>query len=208
MSPQQDNIQALENAIMAEARREMRQLLDKAQREAAQIKQQAQAQLGPECQTILQQAHEEADTIQTQAVASAQLEAQTLKLQRRERLLASVFETAQQQLQTIPQSSDYVYADIVRRLIQEAVKHLRANELRILADPVTQAILTPAMLDELNTTLGIKLQLGDTRSQGTGVVLETLDGHRRYDNTLETRLARMIESLRAAVYHKLRGEKL
>jgi len=208
MSPQQDNIQALENAIMAEARRETHQLLDQAQREAAQIKQQTQAQLKPECQTILQQAHEEAGTLQTQAVASAQLEAQTLKLQRRERLLASVFETAQQQLQTIPQSSDYVYTDIVRRLIQEGVEHLKADELRILADPATQAILTPPVLDELSTALGVKLQLGDTRSQGTGVVLETLDGHRRYDNTLETRMTRMTESLRAAVYHKLRGEKL
>ena len=208
MNPPQNNTQALENAIMAEAKRETRQLLDKAQREAAQIKRQAQTQIEPERQTILQQAQEDAETLESQAIASAQLEAQTLKLQRRERLLASVFETAQQRLQTIPQSPDYVYADVAQQLIKEGIQHLKADELRILADPATQAFLTPAVLKELSDTLNVKLHIGDAQSQGTGVVLETLDGHRRYDNTLETRLARMMESLRASVYHKLRGEKL
>ena len=37
-------------------------------------------------------------------------------------------------------------------------------------------------------------------------MLETPDGHRRYDNTLETRLARMKDDLRTPIYHILMGD--
>ncbi len=53
---------------------------------------------------------------------------------------------------------------------------------------------------------GVRLRAGEPLARGTGVVLETPDGHRRYDNTLETRLARMQDGLRAPVYHILMGE--
>jgi vacuolar-type H+-ATPase subunit E/Vma4 len=48
--------------------------------------------------------------------------------------------------------------------------------------------------------------MGETLEQGTGVVVETLDGHRQLDNTLETRLKRMEEALRTPVYRILTGE--
>jgi vacuolar-type H+-ATPase subunit E/Vma4 len=38
--------------------------------------------------------------------------------------------------------------------------------------------------------------------------VETVDGRRQYDNTLEVRLGRMRNSLRSSVYRLLMGESL
>lgn len=204
MSPQQGNIQALENAIMAEARRETRQILEDARRQAEQLKLEAQLALDAECAAIVQQAQEEVAALQGHAGAAAQLEAQTLKLQRREQLLSSVFSTARQRIAEVPQWPDY--GDIVRRLIQEAVAQLNAPELQVRADAATQAVLTETVLAELSAALHVHLSPGEPLTQSAGVLLETPNGRRRYDNTLETRLTRVKESLRTDVYNLLRGD--
>lgn len=204
MSPQQGNIQALENAIIAEARRETRQILEEARRQAEQLKLEAQLALDAECEAIVQQAQDEVATLQGHAGAAAQLEAQSLKLQRREQLLDSVFATARQRLAEVPQWLDY--GDIVRGLIREATVQLNAPELRLRADAATQAVLTETVLAELSAALQVQLSLGEPLAQGTGVILETPNGRRRYDNTFETRMARTKDSLRTDIYRLLRGD--
>jgi vacuolar-type H+-ATPase subunit E/Vma4 len=52
----------------------------------------------------------------------------------------------------------------------------------------------------------VQLQAGPVFDQGIGVIVETMDGHLQFDNTLETRLSRMQNSLRARVYELLTGE--
>lgn len=204
MSSQQGNIQALENAIMAEARRETRQILEEARQQAAQLTREAQAALDAECQTLVKQAQDEMALLQGHAGAAAQLEAQTLKLQRREQLLDSVFSAARQKVPEIPLWPDY--GDVVQRLIREAVAQLNVPELVVRADAMTRTGLTEAVLTELSAALQVQLTLGAPLAQGTGVIVETLDGRRRYDNTFETRLARAKDTLRTPIYRLLRGD--
>lgn len=203
MSPQQGSIQALENAIMAEANREARQILEEARTKADRIKRESQLETEIECKTIIQQARVEAEMMQGHAAAAAQLEAQTLKLQRREQLLVSVLSAARQRLSAVTQWPEY--GDIARELIREAAAKLNTDELLIHTDATTQAVLTDAVLSELSATLAVRLTRGEQLLSGVGVVLETPNGHRRYDNTLETRMQRIQESLRTDIYHILRG---
>ncbi len=206
MSIQQNNIQTLEHAILSEARREARHILDDAREQADKIKQQAQKEIDAECEKIIQKAHEQAETLQSQAVATAHLEAQTLKSRRREQLLSNVFQAAQQKLQEVPQWPDY--ADIVRQLIVQAIEQMQAAELRVHADAATLEVIDyTVMLDVLSQELNVRLQKGEPLTKGTGIILDTPNGHRRYDNTLENRLSRIRDSLRTQVYHTLRGEK-
>jgi vacuolar-type H+-ATPase subunit E/Vma4 len=79
---------------------------------------------------------------------------------------------------------------------------------KVRADKTTQEIFTTGMLEQLSKELKVKIQLGELLEQGTGVVVETVDGHRQYDNTLETRLKRMQDMLRTPVNHILMGEAL
>ncbi len=64
------------------------------------------------------------------------------------------------------------------------------------------------VLDEISKGMKARLQLGEPLEKGTGVMVETSDGHLQYDNTLETRLNRMQGGLRSTVYHLLMGESI
>lgn len=200
----QSGIQALRRAIEEDVRREAKRILADAQFRAEDIRRQAEAQANAERDRILQRARQEAEREHGRVIAAAQLRAQTLKLERRERLLERVFTEARQQLAFIPEWPDY--AQIVRRLVREAVGRLEADELLIHADERTLQVLNDEVLADLGKEVGVHLRIGEPLAQGTGVMVVTPDGHRSYDNTLETRLARMQDGLRAPVYHILMGE--
>lgn len=199
-----DKIRALQQAIMEDAASEAEQILADAHAQAEAIHAEAEAQANAERETRLQRARQTADGLRGQAVAAAQIEAQNLRLKRREQLLTRVFDEARRQLAEAPQWPDY--PDIARRLAREAIEMLRADEVVLHADVVTGRLLDERVLDELGQELGIRLSVGAPLGDGTGVVAETADGHRRYDNTLEARLARMQDTLRAPVYRILAGE--
>jgi vacuolar-type H+-ATPase subunit E/Vma4 len=67
-------------------------------------------------------------------------------------------------------------------------------------------VLDDAVLVELGKELDVDLELGEPLARGIGIVLETADAHRRYDNTLSARLARMEDTLRGRLYHVLMGD--
>lgn len=202
----EEGLRALSRCVLSEARAEAKQTLADAQAKADSMRQQAQEQARAEREEILKRAHQDAERIREQAIAAAQLRARTLRLNRREKLLDSVFDAARQRLPSVQQWSDY--DQIVRQLIREAVAHLNADVICIRADVQTQKLLTDDVLAELSRELGVQLQLRQTLEQGTGVVAETVDGHRQYDSTLQARLRRRQGELRSPVYRLLMGESL
>jgi len=206
MKSASESIRALSREVLDEARTEADQILADAKAKADIIRQHALEQAAAEREEILRRARQEADHIRRQAIASAQLQARKLQLERREKLLNNVFDAVQQRLPSVQQWSDY--DQIVRRLIREAVAHLATDEVHIRADEQTQKLLTDEVLAELSKELGVQLQLGTPLEHGTGVIAETVDGRRQYDNTLEARLNRQQGELRSAVYRLLMGESL
>jgi len=204
MNPEQSDIRALERAIIGDVKEEADHVLADARARAEDIRRQADERAQAERDKILQRARLEAETLRGQAAAAAQLDAQTLTLKRREQLLERVFAEARRQLTSAPQWPDY--EQIARRLGREAVERLEADELLVHADERTRRVLSDEVLEDLGNELGVHLRAGEPLARGSGVVLETPDGHRRYDNTLETRLTRMQGGLRASVYRILMGE--
>ncbi|NLF01626.1 MAG: hypothetical protein GX601_11685 [Anaerolineales bacterium] len=203
MSPGQSNIEALERVILEEANEDARRILNEAQARAEQVQRQAQTEASAEQETILRRARQEAETVRSHAVAIAQRDAQGLRLRRREQLLERAFVVARQHIPAIVDRPDY--ARVVRELVREGLQNLGADEVVIRADERTQQALTDEMLAEMSRGLGVRLRIGEPLSRGTGVLMETADGHRRFDNTFEARLARMQEALRTRVYQILMG---
>jgi len=206
MEPQRDSLQALSRAVLNDARTEAEQIVADARAKADALRRQAEEQAATEREAILRRAHQEAERLHSQAIASAQLRARTLLLERREKLLQQVFDQARQRLAGVPQWSDY--DQIVRHLIVEAVKNLDAPAVLVRADAQSQVHLTPELLDDIARETGVQIEQGAPLESGTGVVVETPDGRRRYDNTLEARLNRWQDALRAPVYRLLMGESL
>jgi V/A-type H+/Na+-transporting ATPase subunit E len=204
MSTEEESIQALSRAVMIEARAEADHSLEEARQKADAIHSETMNRAAAERERILKNANQEAARLRSQAIAGAQLKARTIKLEQREILLNHVFEQAMQQLPAAQKSVEY--QDITVALLKEALDHLGSSSAVIRADLGTQKLFTPTLLESITKEAGVTLELGELLKQSTGLVVQTMDGHRQYDNTLETRLKRMQDSLRNPVYHMLVGE--
>ena len=202
----EQNIQALSRAVLSEARAEAEQILSDAGAKADATRQRAQEQAQAESQEILERARQEAEHVRSQCLAAARLQARTLRLERRERLLDRVFDTARQRMSTVQQWTDY--DQIVREWVRQAVTHLGSKAARIRADEHTHGMLAGGTLGELSEEMDAQLQLGEPLKHGLGIVAETMDGHLRYANTLETRLERWQDELRGPAHRLLMGESL
>ncbi len=203
---EEPNIEALSRAVLRDAHSDADQVLAEAREKSEAILQQAREQSASVRAEILEAARREAQRIQSEQVSTAQLKARMLQLEQREKLLDEAFSTARQQLSLLQQGSDY--GQIARRLLQEALAQLGVKELRLRMDPLTRKMLTDEVLAQAAREAGVQVQPGPALERGLGVIAETLDGHRQFDNTLEARLLRLQDSLRMPVYHLLKGERL
>ena len=202
----EEDIKVLSRTVLSEVRSDVDQNLEKARKKAEAIKTQAQEEAEAIRADILANASAEAERIHGQAIASTQLKARTMQLEQREKLLKEVFDTAKQKLSTIQQSNDY--EKNAQKLLREALVLLGASAAKVRTDVSTQKLFTDNVLEKMSKELNIQIRLGVPLERGIGVIVETEDGHRQYDNTLETRLKRLQDTLRAPVYHILMGEPL
>ncbi len=203
---EEESIQALSRAVMLEARAEVDHSMAEARQKADAIRADYREQAAAERARIIANADQEAARLRSQAIAAAQLKARTLQLEQREILLNSVFEQARQQIAAVQKSPEYQAIAIA--LLKEALGHLGNSSALIRADSTTQGHLPRTVLDPIVKEMGVSLEFGEPLQKGTGLIVQTPDGHRQYDNTLETRLNRMQDALRNPVHRLLMGESL
>ncbi len=204
MTTVEENIDALSSAILHEAREEAEKIRAEAETKADAIRKRAQEQADAERKEILDRATVEAERIRNQSVATTQLKARTMQLEHREKLLNQVFSAAAQQLPSMQQQPDY--QQVARNLLKEALGQLKAKKALVRADAATQKLLGESVLADISNETKTELAPGKPLDAGTGVMVETEDGHLKYDNTLETRLSRLQSGLRSSVYRILMGE--
>ncbi len=197
-------MKGLSRAVRSEVRSECDAILDEARAKAESITQKAQQQAEETRKQIVEDAQKEADGIRAEATASAKLKAQMLWLERREKLLDDVFAAVIERMKEIPGRPDY--EAVLKKLVAESVERLDAGDLVIHADRKSHDLINKKMLADLQSENGVILKLGSVLEDKTGVVLETADGRRQYDNTFEARLDRQQNSLRPAVYRVMMGE--
>jgi V/A-type H+-transporting ATPase subunit E len=205
MRAEDETIETLARAILRDAKDEADQIQSDGREKAEAIRKRAEQQAEQERREILEHARQEAERLRGQVVANAQLKARTQQLEFREKLLERGFQAARERLPSLQKRSDY--EKIAAFLLREAVTQLNAREAIVRADAATQRKLDGAM-DELAKDLEFRPSSLEPLKQGLGVIVESADGHVTYDNTLETRLDRLKNSLRSPVYQVLMGEKL
>jgi len=206
MKPEDENIEALSRAILRDARAEADELQEEGRAKAEAIRQRAQVEAESERKVILERAQQDAERLRSQAVATAQLKARTLQLGHREKLLDKVFETARERLSTIQKRSDY--DKVAAQLLREATAQLNADTAEVRADDVTERFLKSTAVNKISKELDAQISFGKPLEAGTGLIVSASEGHLTYDNTLETRLSRLQNSLRSAAYQVLMGEKI
>ena len=204
MNSEAENIAELERAILIEAREEAEQMQVEAKEKADAIHKRAQEQAESERKAVLDRAREDADRLRSQATATAQLKARSSQLEHREKVLDNVFTEVKKQLDAVKKRPDY--DAIAALLLREALTQLRVSKADIRADESTQKALKKGALDEIAKELKGEFTISGGLDEGTGVVVDASAGKIHYDNTLETRLSRLQNTLRASVYKVLMGE--
>lgn len=201
-----ENIKVLSRAVLNDVQGDAEQILEEAKEKVKGIRQRAQEQAEAERAKVLEQASVESERVRSQVVATSQLKARTRLLEQREKLLEEVFDTAKQRLSSVLRGSDY--EKTAQRLLKEALLQLGGSTAIARADEETLKSLTTSLLEDISKETQMQIKLGDPLEKGMGVIAETEDGHRQYDNTLETRLKRMQDTLRTSVNRILMGEAL
>jgi vacuolar-type H+-ATPase subunit E/Vma4 len=202
----EESIEPLSRAILKEAEVDALQMREEAKAKADAIRQRGQAEAEKVRREILDKAGQEAERLRSQSLSSAQLKARTMQLEQREKLLDRVFRAAREKLAEIQKRPDY--AELAAMLLREALTQLRVNKAEIHADKDTRKLLEKKALKDISSELNGQFTLGDNLEEGLGVVVDAGEGRLHYDNTLETRLARLQSTLRASVHKLLMGEKL
>src|SRR5690242_6337855 len=200
-----NDIEMLERAILSEARDKAEQIKAEAKEKAEAIRKRAQEQAERERKAILDQAQQDMDRLRGQAASTAQLKARSAQLAHREQLLDRVFKAVKEKLPQVQKRSDY--DQIAALLLREALTQLRVNKAEIRADQATQNALQKGALNNISKELNGQYTTGEALEEGTGIIVDAADGKINYDNTLETRLHRLQNSLRASVYKILTGEQ-
>ena len=204
MTPEAQDIEMLARAILTEAREEAEQMQADAKEKAEAVSKRAQEQAESERRAILDKANQDAERLRSQSMATAQLKSRSTQLDVREKLLDNVFEEVKKRLDSVKQRPDY--DAVAAMLLREALTQLRVNKAEIKADEATQKSLKGA-LDAISKELNGEFTLSGKLEEGTGVVVDAAGGKLHYDNTLETRLARLQSTLRSSVHKVLMGEK-
>jgi V/A-type H+-transporting ATPase subunit E len=205
MNTPMGGIEGLEEAVMEEAQERAREILSDAQDRAEQLRQHNERDVEAKRAAIVRRAEAKAEALRNDAAAEGHLQAQNYKLKHRESLLDRVFDQVHKRLVSLVERDDYL--DLVEAFIREAVVRLEEEAVRVRTGQRTDAILDDAALDALTEDLGVTLKRGEPLPDCEGVLIETLDEHRQYDNTLDSRLDRMQEELRAPVFHLLMGKE-
>lgn len=204
MTSEAQDIEMLARAILTEAREEAEQMQAEAKEKAEAVSKRAQEQAESERKAILERANQDAERLRSQSMATAQLKSRSTQLDVREKLLDNVFEEVKKRLDSVKQRPDY--DAVAAMLLREALTQLRVNKAEIKADEATQKSLKGA-LDAISKELNGEFTLTGKLEEGTGVVVDAAGGKLHYDNTLETRLARLQSTLRSSVHKVLMGEK-
>ncbi|NSW52122.1 MAG: hypothetical protein HPY85_06430 [Anaerolineae bacterium] len=200
-----ERIELLTRAILDDAQADAAHAEEDARARAEEILQTAKGDAEKLRKEILDKAANEAAVIKDEQLAEQKMKAQMTWLTHREELLDAVFAEAEKRLSNLVDTP--AYANVLLQLILEAVNHLQSDAVILHLDAVSRGQLTPQMIDEVSKATGAVITIGDNLPDGVGVVAETTDGHRQLNNTLSNRLHRQQDSLRAAVYHILMGEK-
>ncbi len=206
MSTVDDSIETLSRRIMSDAHAEAEEVLASARTKAQEIRARGRADAEVERQTILNRARQEAERLRGQTISTTQLKVRNDQLAFREQLLDRVFVAVRERIPSVQQWNNY--EEIAVSLLKEALQHLKDYPVKVKVDPTIKKLISREKLDQYAAELGMQIIDYCEMEQGTGAIVETADGHLNYDNTLENRLARTQNALRAPVYHILMGEQV
>jgi len=186
--------EAILDKVKAEANDIVKDAESKAAEEVAQAKKQQVVILGKAKDKVLQEAREEATRIQAQAAVKARQALSQVKAE----VVDGIVDRAKKELAGFSGGAGYLMP-----LIKEAIDVLGISKGRLYVTPKDMAAVRK-LVEQDKDLAGKVAEFKEHKSLG-GIIVETIDGRVRIDNTYETRLEMLLPRLLPGVAKELFG---
>jgi vacuolar-type H+-ATPase subunit E/Vma4 len=196
------------NKIIQMAEAEVNKTTSEARAEAEEARKEAELKADSEAEDITNRGTQEAKREKQRIIAGARLKAKRKKMSMQEQLMEESFEQATTYLQELfskGKDAEYNYDTIIVSFVKEAAEIIGDHSLQLSfneRDKKKFEPLLPRITENVSQSLGRKITL--TVSEKTistlgGVNVKGEDGTVGVDNTIESRLSRFNEGLKAEV---------
>lgn len=191
---------------MAEA--EVNKITSEAQTKAEEIRKEAELNANSESQDIINHGTQEAKREKQRIIAGARLKAKRKKMSMQEHLMQESFEIATNYLQDLfskGEDGGYKYDTIITSFIKEAAEIMGDHSLQLFFNQRDKKKFQPLLSqisENVSQALGKKVTLSISDKTITalgGVSVRSEDGMVGVDNTIEARMSRFNEGLKAEV---------
>ncbi|MCD6480136.1 hypothetical protein J7L65_05060 [Candidatus Bathyarchaeota archaeon] len=185
------------NTILMAGRERAEKILRDAEEEARRIREEAERR-------IKEMIESRVKTLRDRIIGEAEMEGRRRLMEEREKLISSVFDAAEARLREIAEKGGEEYSALLKRLILEAVEKIGGSSFTIYGNDRDRAILKQ-LIKEIEGEMkkeGRRISLSlaeDSAEHVGGVIVESGDGTKLYNNTLEGRIMRARRLLRAEV---------
>ena len=194
--------------IVQMAEEESSKITSEAQQKAGEIQKEAELNATTEAQDIIDHGTQEAKREKQRIIADARLKAKRKKMAMQEQLMQESFEQATKYLQDLiekGENSEYKYNTIITNFIAEAAEIIGDQNLQLTFNEKDQKRFQPILAqisEQVSQALGQKVTLSiNEKSLPTlgGVNVRSLEAAVGVDNTIESRMSRFNEQLKAEV---------
>lgn len=203
------NINTIRNEILKQAREQADTILDRArkvsERDLFYAREEAESIKADERDKISPMLEVE----QKKAIASAEMEARKMLLEKKEELVAKVFDEAQEKFEAMRGSQAYI--DIITRLIEEGVLNIKEDAIVEFGE-ADKYIFTSEFMLSIRTKMikalgkGLRIHFERLGNDMSGVIIKSMDGKMIVDNSFSGIFKRLKEELRGKVSEMLLQE--
>jgi V/A-type H+-transporting ATPase subunit E len=203
-----DEERALEQEIMADARRRAERIKGRADRDADQIRDRAQAAADRRRERIMRQARARAEKEGHRAEARIELARESVRLRALQEILTELEDRARTELGKLPESDHY--GDVLRQLALAAIEAMTGDRFTLALRDEDRQRWGDELAEELprlareRLDREVEVDLAEENPDGRGgLIVRSADGRQVADQRFDARLERMWDELRQELMGRL-----
>ncbi|XRP97368.1 V-type proton ATPase subunit E [Methanocaldococcus sp. 16A] len=200
-------VDKIKSKILEDAKAEANKIIAQAEEEKAKILEKAREEAEKRKAEILKKGEKEAEMTKSRIISEAKLEAKKKLLEAKEEIMDKAIEKLKEELVKLPEQPEY--KDKLINLIRDGAVSLGGGELVVRLNKRDMEIIDDATLWYLekeveNMTKKVTvLKKGEPVDITGGCIIETIDGLKSLDNSLEAIFNRNLNVIRARITEKL-----